>query len=185
MAAKKNQDTLPEEPKELAEGGITKNGAPEKDKKVKKSKTAKNQAPKKVKKGGRISRGIANPVRNLIITTVVSVLLGVAFLVKPYEVSQYCGYGVGGLLAAVGIAYIILRKPVSGVYRAEFVIGLVALLAGAYVALSGLITSSAGIGYVMIIRIIGILIVVDGLLKVQYTADIARMISSSQSFVWP
>lgn len=168
---KKDAELLPEE--ELAEGAGKKKAKKEKPPKEKKSKAKKNK-----KKESRISRGIASPVRNLIVTTVASVLLGLAFFLKPYEVSLYLGYGAGGLLGLVGIIYILiyfLRKPVSGEYRSEFVIGLVALLAGAYVALSGLITSSGGVGYVMIVRAIGVLIVADGLLKVQYAVDIARM----------
>lgn len=136
------------------------------------------KAKKEKSNGSKLAQGIGNPVRNLIFTAVVGVLLGLAFFLKPYEVSLYLGYGAGGIMALVGIIYIVLyfiRKPVSGVYRSEFVVGLVALLAGAYVALSGLITSTGGIGYVMIVRIIGILIVADGLLKVQYAVDLGRM----------
>lgn len=145
---------------------------------AKRSKKGEDMPKKNKEKGFRVSRGIANPVRNLIVTACVSLLLGLAFFLKPYEMSLYLGYGAGGLLGIVGIVYILiyfLRKPVSGVYRSEFVIGLVALLAGAYVALSGLISSTGGVGYVMIVRIIGVLIVCDGLLKVQYAVDIGRM----------
>lgn len=167
--AKKNKDV------ELAlDEETAKNVKPKKERKI--PKTKKEKAPKD--KGGKVSRGITNPVRNLIVTAAVSVLLGVAFFVKPYEVSIYSGYGAGGILAAVGIVYILiyfLRKPVSGVYRSEFAVGLVALLAGAYVILSGVITSTGGVGYIMIIRVIGILIVADGILKVQYAVDIGRM----------
>lgn len=166
MAKKKEVELQPEGFEEELEG-----------KKSKKAKAKKEKQSKK-DKGGRVSRGIANPVRNLIVTAVVSALLGAAFFIKPYEVSLYLGYGAGGILGLVGIIYILmyfLRKPVSGVYRSEFVIGLVALLAGAYIALSGLVFSTGGIGYIMIIRIIGVMIVADGLLKVQYAVDIGRM----------
>lgn len=138
----------------------------------------KDQDAMRKEKGSRVSRGIANPVRNLIVTTVVSILLGLAFFLKPYEMSIYLGYGAGAILGVVGIIYILIyfiRRPVNGQYRSEFVVGLVALLAGAYVALSGLITSTGGVGYVVIVRIIGVLIVADGLLKVQYAVDIGRM----------
>lgn len=175
MSKKKDAGLLAEEP----ENGKPKKAKKEKKVKEKKIKEKKPQKEKAAKnKGGKLSRGIANPVRNLIVTAVVSILLGVAFIVKPYEVSQYLGYGAGGIMGLVGAVYILiyfLRKPVSGVFRSEFVIGLVALLAGLYVALSGLITSSGGVGYIMIIRIIGVLIAADGLLKVQYAVDIGRM----------
>ncbi len=143
------------------------------------------------KTGSKVNRSIANPVRNLIVTTVVSILLGLAFFLKPYEVTQYLGYGAGGLLALVGLIYIVIyffRTPISGVYRSEFVIGLVMLLAGLYLALSGITrTTSSGYGgynttttattagYILLIRVIGILIIADGLLKLQYAVDIGRM----------
>lgn len=134
-------------------------------------------AAKKEKKSGRAAV-FGHPVRNLIVTAIISIVLGVAFIVKPYEVSVYCGYGVGGLIALVGLVYIVIyfvRKPVSGEYRSEFAIGLLAMLAGAYVALSGLITGGSGVGYVLVIAILGVLIVADGLMKLQYSIDIARM----------
>lgn len=173
--AKKKKDAELLTDEELAEGVKAKKAKKEKKAKAPKDKSAKKS---RKEKGSKISKGIASPVRNLIVTTVVSVLLGVAFFLKPYEVSRYLGYGAGAILGLVGIVYILiyfLRKPVSGEYRSEFVIGLVALLAGAYVALSGLITSTGGVGYVMIVRVLGILIVADGLLKVQYSVDLARM----------
>ena len=172
---KKDAELLPEG--ELSESVEPKEGKKKKAPKEKKSR-AKTSKKSKKEKGSRLSKGIASPVRNLIFTTIASVLLGVAFFLKPYEVSLYLGYGAGGLLGLVGIVYILiyfLRKPVSGEYRSEFVIGLVALLAGAYVALSGFITSTGGVGYVMIVRVLGILIAADGLLKVQYAVDIGRM----------
>ena len=132
----------------------------------------------KKEKTGRVQNVFGHPIRNLIVAAVVSILIGIAFIVKPYEVSQYCGYGVGGIIGVVGIVYIILyfcHKPVSGEYRSEFAIGLLAILAGAYVALSGLISEGGGVGYVLAIRILGILIVADGMMKLQYSVDIGRM----------
>lgn len=132
----------------------------------------------KKEKVSRVQNVFGHPIRNLIVAAVVSILVGVAFIIKPYEVSQYCGYGVGGIIGVVGIIYIILyfcHKPVSGEYRSEFAIGLLSILAGAYVALSGLISDGGGVGYVLAIRILGILIVADGLMKLQYAVDIGRM----------
>ena len=141
-------------------------------------KRAKKEKEKKDLQDNKIQNVFGHPVRNMIITAVVSILLGVAFIIKPYEVSQYCGYGVGGLIAVVGIVYIILyfcHKPISGEYRSEFAIGLLALFAGAYVALSGIVFGGSGVGYVLAVRIIGILLIGDGLLKLQYSVDIGRM----------
>ena len=135
----------------------------------------KTKAPKAA---GRVQDVFGHPIRNLIVAAVVGILAGVAFFLKPYEVSQYCGYGVGGVIAVVGIVYIILyfcHKPVSGEYRSEFAMGLLALLAGAYVALSGILFGGSGVGYVLAVRILGILVFADALLKLQYSVDIARM----------
>ena len=140
----------------------------------KKKREKKEKAPKQ----SRVQNVFGHPIRNLIVAAVVSILVGVAFILKPYEVSLYCGYGVGGLIAAVGIVYIILyfcHKPVSGEYRSEFALGLLALLAGAYVALSGFLFGGSGVGYVLAIRILGILIIADAMLKLQYSVDIGRM----------
>lgn len=153
----------------------------------KKLKKATKEAKKAVKKNGKAGnaakpakRGFGSPVRNLVITALMSLLLGVAFLIQPTLVYTYCGYAIGGLIALVGVIYIIIyfcRKPVSGVYRSEFVIGLVALLAGAYVALNGLISTGGGatMTFALIVRIIGVFMAADGILKLQYTLDIARM----------
>ena len=121
-----------------------------------------------------------SPVRNLLITAIVAILLGVAFLVKPALVYTYCGYGIGGLIGLAGLIYIIIyfcRRPVSGEYRYEFGLGLIALLAGAYVALGGYLNGNgtSGLGFEILIKIIGILIAADGILKLQYTLDVLRM----------
>lgn len=134
----------------------------------------------KHKKKCKKSKVFGCPIRNLIVTAVMSLLLGAAFLVKPAMVYTYCGYGLGGLVALVGLIYIIIyfaRKPASGEYRSEFAIGLVALLAGAYVAVGGLLTGSTGtsITFATIIKILGVLMAADGIMKLQYALDVARM----------
>lgn len=144
--------------------------------KAKKTKTKAPAAGGKTKK----ENAFGNPIRNLITTALVCIVMGVAFLVKPSLVYTYCGYAVGGLIGLVGLAYIIIyfcKKPVSGVYRYEFGLGLVALLAGAYVALGGYLSSSGttGIGFSVLLKIIGILMAADGVLKLQYSVDMARM----------
>lgn len=151
-------------------------------KRNKKEKAPREKAPrskeKRSPKTNKVQNVFGHPVRNMIAAAVIGILLGVAFIIKPYEVSQYCGYGVGGLIAVVGIVYIILyfcHKPVSGEYRSEFAIGLLALLFGAYVALSGLLFGGTGVGYVLVVRIIGLMILADALLKLQYAVDIGRM----------
>lgn len=140
-------------------------------------KNRRNAAQEQEKKS-RVQNVFGHPVRNMIVAAVVSILVGIAFIVKPSEVSQYCGYGVGGIIGVVGLIYIILyfcHRPVSGEYRCEFALGLLAVLAGAYVALSGLFSTSGGVGFVLAVRILGVLIIADGMLKLQYSVDIGRM----------
>ena len=126
---------------------------------------------------------LTNPIRNMIITALVSAALGVAFIVKPVLVYSYCGYIIGGLVGLIGLVYIIIyfaRRPVSGVYRSEFAIGLMALLAGAYLAFSSQIPKTVGVmtmtfTLAALVRIIGIAIAADGILKLQYAIDLGRM----------
>ena len=121
-----------------------------------------------------------HPVRNLLITAVIAVMLGVLFIVEPALVYTYCTYAVGGLVALFGIVYIIMyfaRRPVSGEYHYEFGFGLVAILAGAYVALSSILFTSSdmNITFTVLVQVIGILAALDGILKLQYCLDLARM----------
>ena len=89
-----------------------------------------------------------HPVRNLLIAALVGIVLGVVFILPQLQgyVYYYCCYAVGGLVALFGIVYIIMyfaRRPVSGEYHYEFGFGLVAVLAGAYVALSSMLFTSS------------------------------------------
>ena len=147
-----------------------------------KEKKAKKAAPRGDQSSARKSGVLTNPIRNLVITAVVSALLGVAFIVEPTLVYTYCTYVIGGLVGLIGLVYLIIyfcRKPVSGVYRSEFALGVLALLAGAYVAFSNMLPENdiANISFTLslIVRIVGIMIALDGLLKLQYTLDLARM----------
>ncbi|MCD8115914.1 MAG: DUF308 domain-containing protein [Oscillospiraceae bacterium] len=121
-----------------------------------------------------------SPVRNLIITAIVSILMGVAFIVEPVLVYSYSGYFIGGVLGVIGIIFIIIyfaRRPISGVYRSEFCVGLIALLLGAYVAFSGLLTDGATVSILLstVVKILGVAVALDGILKLQYCLDLARM----------
>ena len=127
-------------------------------------------------------RVFGSPVRNLIMTALVSILVGAAFIVKPEFIYSYSGIGIGGVIALAGLVYILIyfiRKPVSGVYRYEFAFGLVALLAGLYVGLGGVLSGSevlqAGMPFTGIVIILGVLVGADGILKLQYAMDVGRM----------
>ncbi len=123
-----------------------------------------------------------HPVRNLLIAALVAIVLGVVFILPQTQgyVYCYCLYAVGGLLALFGLIYIILyfaRRPVSGEYHYEFGFGFVAILAGVYVALSSMLfpTAKLLIDFTVLVQIIGILVALDGILKLQYMLDLARM----------
>ena len=123
---------------------------------------------------------VTNPIRNLAVTAALCLILGVVFLAVPYFVRDYAGYVIGGLVSAIGLVYIIiyfLRKPVSGIYRSEFAAGIVMLSAGIYVTIASFRPDAAGISITLrlIVTALGILMAADGVLKLQYTLDMARM----------
>ena len=123
---------------------------------------------------------LTNPIRNQIITAVVCLALGAAFIALPEFIRYYCGYVIGGLLGLIGLVYIIIyfaRKPVSGVYRTEFAAGVLLVAAGAYVISASLRPNEVGISITLrwIVTALGVLMAADGALKLQYTLDLARM----------
>lgn len=123
---------------------------------------------------------LTSPIRNMLVTAIVCAALGVAFLVQPAFVRDYCGFVIGGLICLIGLIYIVMyfcRKQVSGIYRSEFALGAIALAAGVYVILASLRPDATGISITLwlIVTALGVLIAVDGILKLQYTLDLARM----------
>ncbi len=123
---------------------------------------------------------LTNPIRNLTIAAIVCVALGVVFLAQPYFMFNYCGYTIGGLLCAIGLVYVLIyfiRKPVSGVYRSEFALGAMLLAAGVYVLIASCRPDAIGlsISLRMIVTALGVLIAADGVIKLQYALDLARM----------
>ncbi len=123
---------------------------------------------------------LTSPIRNMLVTALVCAALGAAFLVQPAFVRDYCGFIIGGLICLIGLIYILMyfcRKQVSGIYRSEFAMGAIALAAGVYVILASLRPDATGISITLwlIVTALGVLIAVDGVLKLQYTFDLARM----------
>ena len=120
----------------------------------------------------RKSRVAGSPIRNLILFAIASAIIGVAFILYPNVIERYCGYIIGGVIAVIGIANVIcyfVKKTIDGVYRSEFAVGIIETAAGAYVAL----LSDGTLAFIVLV--LGILCAVDGLLKIQYTLDLARM----------
>lgn len=162
-------------------------------KSAKADKKAAKAAKKAAKKGGtpvaapaapvtKKAAVFGHPVRNLLIAAIIGIVLGVVFILPQTQnyVYYYCCYAAGGILALVGLVYIILyfaRKPVSGEYHSEFGTGLVAVLAGAYVALSNMLFPDSGmeITFTVIAQLIGVAIALDGVMKLQYCLDLGRM----------
>ena len=118
------------------------------------------------------NRIAGSPIRNLILFAVASAIIGVAFILYPDVIERYCGYIIGGIIAVIGVANVICyftKKTIDGVYRSEFAVGIIETAAGAYVAL----LSNGTLAFILLV--LGILCAVDGLLKIQYTLDLARM----------
>lgn len=139
-----------------------------KEKKVKPAKKAKKQ-PKPLESCG--SRIIGSPVRVLIVLAVISAIIGVA-LFRFYDAyKSYFDYIIGGLIIVIGVVSMICyfaKRMINGVYRSEFAIGVLCIAFGLYVALNG----GASFSFLVII---GALCAFDGVIKLQYTLDLARM----------
>ena len=135
----------------------------------KKSKRKAASARKKDTVKGSSRSTFGNPIRNLIICGAAFVVLGVAFILYSDVLQKYLGYAIGGLVALVGVLSILfyfIKKSVDGVYHSEFALGLIALAFGAYIALY---TETS------LFVILGVLVAVDGVMKLQYTLDLIRM----------
>lgn len=130
---------------------------------------------KKAKKNNAVeprkNRIIGNPVRVMIVMAVISILIGIA-LVRFYDqYESYFDFIIGGIVMAIGIVNIVFyfaKKMVDGVFRSEFALGIVCLAIGIFVALNG------GASFSFLI-VIGVLCALDGVIKLQYTLDLARM----------
>ena len=73
-------------------------------KKNKKDAKAVKYSEQHAKKSGMLN----NPIRNMVITTLVCAVLAAAFLLQPHLVQEYCGYVLGGLVCAIGLVYILI-----------------------------------------------------------------------------
>ncbi len=136
--------------------------------KAPKEKKAKKE-PKPLESCG--SRIIGNPVRVLIILAIISAIIGVALFQFYYSYKSYFDYMIGGLIIVIGLASLVFyfaKKPIDGVYRCEFAVGVLCIAFGVYVALNG----GASFSFLVII---GAICAFDGVIKLQYTLDLARM----------
>lgn len=139
-----------------------------KEKKVKKTKRAKKE-PKPLESCG--SRIIGSPVRVLIVLAVISAIIGVALFQFYDAYKSYFDYIIGGLVILIGVISMVFyfaKRMIDGVYRSEFAIGVLCIAFGLYVALNG----GASFSFLVII---GAMCAFDGVIKLQYTLDLARM----------
>lgn len=147
---------------------MARQGKQPKENKIKKQKKAKKE-PKPLESCG--SRIIGNPVRVLVILAVISAIIGVALFQFYDAYKSYFDYIVGGLVIVMGLVSIIFyfaKRMIDGVYRSEFAIGVLCIAFGTYVALNG------GVSFSFLV-IIGAMCAFDGVVKLQYTLDLARM----------
>lgn len=139
-----------------------------KEKKVKKTKRAKKE-PKPLESCG--SRIIGSPVRVLVVLAVISAIIGVALFQFYDAYKSYFDYIIGGLVILIGVISMVFyfaKRMIDGVYRSEFAIGVLCIAFGLYVALNG----GASFSFLVII---GAMCAFDGVIKLQYTLDLARM----------
>lgn len=142
-----------------------------KTKKVKKAKVSK-LAPNCSAGEKKKYRVIGSPTRVLALTTIVSLLLGLVLYKLYYNYYSYIDYIVGGLIALVGLISLIsyfAKRMIDGVYRSEFALGIVCLGVGGWIVLR------SGTDATFFLTVIGLLAVLDGVIKLQYTLDLARM----------
>ena len=166
---------------------------------AKKNKKAEAPVEKKAKKTKKAKKApvdngvviMGHPIRNLLIAALAGIILGGVLIGATYAyvggitavsdiIGSYFGIVMGALVAILGVVYIIVyfkRPGALGEYHYEFGIGLAAVVTGAYLAVGGLLGSGTDLSVStgMVYRVIGILVLVDGILKVQYSLDMLRM----------
>lgn len=160
--AKKNKEPKEPKAKKVKEPKV------KKEKKAKVSKLAPNSSAGEKKK----YRVIGSPVRVLAVTAVISLLLGVVLYKLYYNYYSYIDYIVGGIIALVGIISLVFyfgKRMIDGVYRSEFALGLVCLGVGGWIILR------SGTDPTFFLTVIGLLCALDGIIKLQYALDLARM----------
>lgn len=162
--AKKNKEPKVKEPKVKKAKKVKEPKA----KKIKKSRMAPNNAAGEKKK----YRVIGSPVRVLLVSAVLSLLLGIVLYKVYYTYYAYIDYIVGGLIALVGVvamATYFCKRMIDGVYRNEFALGIICLGVGGYIILR------SGTDATFFLTVIGLLAALSGVIKLQYSLDLIRM----------
>ena len=110
---------------------------------------------------------------NLIALSLAFVAIGVIFLIYPAEVQTTACYMIAALLIIVGVISLInyLRKDITGMlYRYDLVVGLSAILGGILVILK-----IDQLVVVLIPVVLGFLVTISGILKMQNSVDMLRL----------
>lgn len=109
---------------------------------------------------------------NLIILAVVFIVLGVILILWPTEVMQTSCYMLAAMLIIVGVISLVnyLRKDISGMlYRYDLVVGLSAILGGILIIIKvDQLTA-------LIPVVLGFLVTISGILKMQNSVDMLRL----------
>ncbi len=168
--AKKNKEPKAPKVKKVKEPKVkkAKKVKEPKVKKIKKSRMAPNNAAGEKKK----YRVIGSPVRVLLVSAVLSLLLGIVLYKVYYTYYAYIDYIVGGLIALVGVVAMLTyfcKRMIDGVYRNEFALGIICLGVGGYIILR------SGTDATFFLTIIGLLAALSGVIKLQYSLDLIRM----------
>ena len=109
---------------------------------------------------------------NLILLAVIFIALGIVLILWPGATMKTICYLLAAMLLALGVASLInyLRKDISGIiYRYDLVVGLCAILGGILVVVKvDKLTD-------LIPAVLGFLVTMSGILKMQNSVDILRL----------
>ncbi len=109
--------------------------------------------------------------KSLIATVVITLLVGVVFIIFPEQVMNLLNYIVAGLLIVLGLVSVILHFKASSAetYSLKFTLGIVFIIFGLYLILNE--------GFILQILTVffGFYILINGILGLQVSIDSLRM----------
>lgn len=109
---------------------------------------------------------------NSILTAALSTVYGVILFLRPGTNKRLLGYVVGAALLIIGLMYVIQyiqKDVVEEFYKKELVYGLCALILGGIVFIKVSVVTN------LIPYVIGFMILVSGVVKIQYGFDLLRI----------
>ncbi len=108
--------------------------------------------------------------KTLVISAILTLAVGILFIIFPASVINLINYIVGGLLVILGIMSIIMhfRSTNAGTHSFGFAVGLVLLVFGGYLLLN------KGLVLQMLTVLFGFYILINGIIAIQLTVDALR-----------